>query len=79
MNKGMKIITFHDIAKLSIQPSLCYDWAEHMIQHKKEALLPPKISLKPVDGVFCNVMPSIIPGTLNPEVNSRRSIKETFS
>lgn len=61
----MKVITFQDIAKLNVQPSLCFDWAESMIRHKKKALLPPKISLKPVDGVFCNVMPSMIPGTGN--------------
>lgn len=58
----MKIITFQDIADLKIQPSLCFDWAETMIKNKKKALLPPKISLKPFDGVFCNVMPCIIPG-----------------
>ena len=58
----MKIITFKDIANLQISPSMCFDWAESMIKNKKKAILPPKISLKPVDGVFCNVMPSIIPG-----------------
>lgn len=57
----MKIITFEDIKKLQIAPSLCYDWAASMIKDKKDSLLPPKISLKPADGVFCNVMPSIIP------------------
>ena len=58
----MKIITFQDIADLQIQPSMCFDWAETMIKNKKKAILPPKISLKPFDGVFCNVMPSMIPG-----------------
>ncbi len=61
----MKIITFRDIAKLQIQPSLCYEWAEDMIKNKKKAILPPKISMKPFDGIFCNVMPSIIPDTSN--------------
>ncbi len=56
----MKIITFRDIASLNISPSTCFDWAESMIKNKRNALLPPKISLKPRDGVFCNVMPSII-------------------
>lgn len=32
-----------------------------MISAKKTVLLPPKISLKPRDGVFCNVMPCIMP------------------
>ena len=58
----MKIITFQDIANLKISPLLCYDWVDTMIKNKRQALLPPKISMKPLDGVFCNVMPSIIPG-----------------
>ena len=58
----MKIITFQDIVDLGIKPSMCFDWAEIMIKNKRQALLPPKISLKPTDGVFCNVMPSMIPG-----------------
>ena len=57
----MKIITFKDIISMNISPSMCFDWAESMIKNKRQALLPPKISLKPIDGVFCNVMPSIIP------------------
>lgn len=57
----MKIITFKDIASLGISPLQCYEWAETMIKNKKQAMLPPKISLKPMDGVFCNVMPSITP------------------
>ena len=61
----MKIITFEDIASLNIDPSMCYDWAETMIKNKKQALLPPKISLKPFDGSFCNVMPCMIPGKDN--------------
>ncbi len=58
----MKIISFQDISELNISPVLCYDWAEKMIKNKKKALLQPKISLKPYDGVFCNVMPSMVPG-----------------
>lgn len=57
----MKIITFKDIVSLGISPTQCYDWAETMIRNKRQALLPPKISMKPMDGVFTNVMPSIIP------------------
>ena len=53
----MKIITFDNIHKLEIAPQECYKWAEYMLQHKKDVLLPPKISMKPYDGVFCNVMP----------------------
>ncbi|NMA84031.1 MAG: ornithine cyclodeaminase [Epulopiscium sp.] len=56
----MKIITHSDIKTLDIRPQLCYQWVNEMICHKQKALLPPKISLKPRDGVFCNVMPCII-------------------
>lgn len=59
----MRVITFQDIVSLNIAPALCFDWAESMIRNKSQAILPPKISMKPADGVFCNVMPSIIPGT----------------
>ena len=57
----MKIITFDDIKSLNISPVQCYEWTEKMIKNRKDALLPPKISIKPKDGVFCNVMPSMIP------------------
>ncbi|MBP5460917.1 MAG: ornithine cyclodeaminase [Lachnospiraceae bacterium] len=56
----MKVITFQDINNLKINPLDCYDWAVSMIKDKKKAVLPPKISMKPFDGVFCNVMPSMI-------------------
>ncbi len=56
----MKLITHGEIANLNIAPALCYEWAEYMIKNKKRAILPAKISMKPQDGVFCNVMPSII-------------------
>lgn len=56
----MKLITHMDITSLNIPVKTCYNWVVEMIIHKKEAILPPKISMKPYDGVFCNVMPSII-------------------
>ncbi len=55
----MKIITFRDIKKLSISPATCYEWVSETIRDKDKYILPPKISLKPRDGVFCNVMPTI--------------------
>ena len=45
---------------MHISPVDCYHWVSDMIEKKGEAMLPPKISLKPMDGVFCNVMPSIV-------------------
>lgn len=57
----MNLITFENIKSLSISPSECYKWVEETIHSKSSAILPPKISIKPSDGVFCNVMPGIIP------------------
>ena len=56
----MKVISYEDIVKLPITPECCYQWVSEMIEHKNLALLPPKISMKPSDGVFCNVMPCIV-------------------
>lgn len=56
----MKIISFEDIRNLQVSPSLCYEWVEEMLKSKEDVLLPAKISMKPTDGVFCNVMPCII-------------------
>ena len=57
----MKLITHKDIISLNVTSEMCYDWAVDMIREKKTALLPPKISIKPKEGVFCNVMPSFVP------------------
>lgn len=57
----MKVFTFLDIQKMGITPRQCCEWASEMIRHKKETLLPPKIHMNMEDGVFCNVMPCIIP------------------
>lgn len=57
----MKLITFESISNLGITYEESYKWTSEMIEHKNETLLPPKISIKPVDGVFCNVMPTMVP------------------
>ncbi|HPZ75214.1 MAG TPA: hypothetical protein PK723_05335 [Candidatus Pacearchaeota archaeon] len=57
----MKLITFEDISRLNIPVKAYYEWTVEMIKNKADSILPPKISLKPYDGVFCNVMPSFIP------------------
>lgn len=56
----MKLITHTDIEALHIPAKEYYDWTVEMLKHKNDAILPPKISMKPFDGVFCNVMPSIV-------------------
>ena len=55
----MKVITFQDVKNLSITPKTCYEWVSETIRDKAKYILPPKISMKPRDGVFCNVMPTI--------------------
>lgn len=71
----MKIITFGDIASLHITSSECYEWVASAIKYKSQAILPPKISMKPADGVFCNVMPSIIPAEFSPLPHSVGGVK----
>lgn len=61
----MKIITFRDINRLKIGPNEYYSWVVEMIKNKNRTILPPKISIKPYEGVFCNVMPSFIPDRNN--------------
>ena len=56
----MKVIDFDVISKMNISPVACYNWVSEMIENKNNAILPPKISIKPFSGVFCNVMPSIV-------------------
>lgn len=56
----MKLISFDDIKKQNINPLECLDWVSFVIKNKNKNILQPKISLKPFEGVFCNVMPSIL-------------------
>ena len=39
---------------------MCYHWVNTMLENKNNVLLPAKISMKPIDNVFCNVMPCIL-------------------
>lgn len=56
----MKLITFDTIAGAGITPVQCFEWTSQMIAHKNDTILPPKISMKAFDGMFCNVMPSVV-------------------
>ncbi len=56
----MKLITFEDIVNLNVSPKECYSWVADCLKKKNECILPPKISIKPTTGVFCNVMPSLV-------------------
>lgn len=56
----MKIITHKDIINLHIKPTDCFEWVVEGLSNKNNVLLPPKISMKPYEGVFCNVMPVVL-------------------
>ena len=57
----MKIITHTDILNTKISPLQCYEWVSDILKYKSEAILPAKISIKPLNGVFHNFMPSLLP------------------
>ncbi len=59
----MKIIGFNDIVNLNIAPERCYEWVIEGLSLKSQSILPPKISLKPSEGIFYNTMPVLIPKT----------------
>ena len=60
----MPIVKFIDHRAIKRQniPALQYlEWVEAALAMKSEALLPPKISIHPEEGMFYNVMPCVIP------------------
>lgn len=57
----MKIITHTDIMKLNVDPVQCYQWVSEMLKNKQNVILPAKISMKPKEDIFYNVMPSLLP------------------
>lgn len=56
----MKIIDFESIRNLNLDDMQFYVWVEEMLKKKQETILPAKISMKPSEGVFYNVMPTIL-------------------
>ena len=57
----MKLVTFKDVQSAGINPRDCLAWVADSIKNKQKAILPPKISLHPpIEGSFCNFMPSIV-------------------
>lgn len=57
----MKILSHKDIINLNIEPLECYHWVEEMLKEKDNVILPAKMSIKPTEEIFYNVMPSILP------------------
>lgn len=60
--RNMKIIGFEDVRSLNISPEDCFRWVSDMIARKQEAFLPPKTHMNMPGNIFCNVMPSLVPG-----------------
>ena len=56
----MKVITHKEIMDLNISQKECFEWVSDAVKTKSDDLLPAKISMKPIPGVFCNVMPSMV-------------------
>ncbi|MDR2474296.1 MAG: ornithine cyclodeaminase [Bacteroidales bacterium] len=57
----MKYIDFNSIAALHINTEQCLDWIREALQHKDNAVLPEKISIKFDDDCFFNTMPCYLP------------------
>lgn len=57
----MKILSHKNIISLDIKPESCYHWVQEMLKEKENAILPAKTSIRPSDGMFYNIMPSILP------------------
>ena len=57
----MKIFTHRDIMDFKIEPIKCYEWVSKILENKDKVILPPKISMKPTEDIFFNVMPSLLP------------------
>lgn len=57
----MLILSHSEIMALNVEPVQCYEWVNEMIKNKNETILPAKLSLKPREDIFYNVMPSLLP------------------
>lgn len=56
----MKVISDNEISNMTVLPKRFVEWVEKALLEKKDAILPPKISMKPADDIFYNVMPTIL-------------------
>ncbi len=60
-NSNIKILSHKQISHLNIPVSKCNEWIRQAFIEKSNAILKPKISLKPSDSVFFNTMPVAVP------------------
>lgn len=56
----VKLISHNEILNLNITAQVANKWVDNMLANKHKVVLPPKISMKMDNGMFYNVMPSII-------------------
>lgn len=61
----MKIISDDQIKNINIQPTTCLEWIKSSFLCKKDANLPPKISMHLSEGNFFNTMPCLLPNVYN--------------
>ena len=57
----MKVITHGQIRSLGIPPAVCVEWVRESFSLKRQAQLPPKISVHPQGTDFFNTMPCSLP------------------
>lgn len=57
----MKVITHGQIRALAIPPAVCVEWVRESFSLKRQAQLPPKISVHPQGTDFFNTMPCQLP------------------
>ena len=67
----MRIITEEQIKSLKIDSKTFVQWVDEALRLKKSAILPSKISMKPQEDIFVNVMPTIIGDVGGVKVVSR--------
>ena len=67
----MKIISEEQIRQLNLAPNTFLEWVEDALMQKASAILPPKISMKPQEEIFYNIMPSIVGNVGGVKIVSR--------
>lgn len=56
----MKIINNSEIKNEEIKPREFVNWIEHSLSEKNNSILPAKISMKPSQDTFYNIMPTVL-------------------
>lgn len=57
----MRILTHQEITGLKIESTEYYRWGLNVLKSKNDVILPAKISMKPKEDIFYNVMPTLLP------------------